>query len=650
MNNLNNSIDNLSLAYIRTLSMEEIDKAGSGHPGIALGAAAILHTLYANIICANPKDPAWYNRDRFVLSAGHGSALLYVVLHLAGYGITTDDLKKFRELGSVTPGHPESGLTPGVDATTGPLGQGIAQAVGFAISEAYMRAKTNGLVNHYVYCLAGDGDLQEGISQEAISLAGNLGLFKLILLYDSNDVQLDTLVEKTNTEDQKKKFVAMGWDYQIVADGNCCGDIKAAIIKAKRSMKPSVIEIKTTIGYGSSLAGCSTVHGMPLPHDEVAKMREGLIPGSFGVAPEVYEYYRNTFLKRGMREYDKWNRKLKKGDFPFLHNVINNDALNLKSLEKITFSGFLATRAAGGAILDAIAKDNPSVMGGSADLATSTKAKGTDMCFSSANNLGRQIKYGVREHAMAGISLGLALDKLHPFASTFLTFADYMKPSIRLAAMQGLPVVFIFTHDSLAVGKDGPTHQPVEQLTMLRSIPNNIVLRPADANETKGAYDFAFKREKGPTCLILSRQKLPDVASKKECVAKGAYILKESKGKVPSGIILASGSEVSLALKVREELSKKGEDVRVVSVPSVELFLMQDKAYRDMVLPPFISSRMAIEMSDAVHFYRLIGSCGVLDNVSGFGASGAECDVLKAFGFTIDNLTQVYLKMKDAIK
>jgi transketolase len=492
-----NSNDRLSIKTLRVLSVEEITKAKSGHPGIALGAAPIIHTLYTKILNSDPLHDQWINRDRFILAAGHGSSLLYSVLHIAGFGLTKSDLESFRQYGSLTPGHPELHLTKGVDATSGPLGQGIPEGVGLAIAEEFLAAKFNQgnyrLIDHYTYVLCGDGDLQEGVTQEAISIAGHLGLKKLIVLYDSNDIQLDGRVDLSNTEKVKDKYTAAGWNYLLVKEGENTDAIEEAILKAKKdSDKPTIIEIKTVIGFGSAAANTSKAHGTPLSDEEVAKMRAELGGSQFEVKEDVYRYYRETFGKRGMECYNSWETAKEEysrldPDLYRLFDKMIHDAIDIDFGNLIHFDSSYnkATRVASGEIINAISKLHPGFLGGSADLSSSTKARGADGDYSKTNRLGRNINFGVREHSMAAISNGIALHQgLKVFCSGFFVFSDYMKPAIRLACLMGLPVTYVFTHDSIAVGEDGPTHEPIEQLTMLRSIPNINVIRPADAHET----------------------------------------------------------------------------------------------------------------------------------------------------------------------
>ncbi len=651
MNNLNpnSNIDNLCIANIRLICAEMIDKAQSGHPGMAIGAAPILHTLYTRFIKASTKDDKWPNRDHFILSGGHASSLIYTILHLAGYNITKSDLQKFRSLNSITPGHPEFGVTPGIDATTGPLGQGMAEAVGIAIAEEYLRAKTDNLINHFTYVLCGDGDMQEGLSQEAISLAGHLSLSNLIVLYDSNDIQLDGEVNKCNTENTKKKYEAMGWFYQLVEDGNNCEEIARAIKKAQNNGKPSLIEVKTIIGYGTKNQGTAKVHGAPLAHEETVEMRTNFGGETFSIKEEVYNYYQGSFIKRGNAAYNKWQKQYKAVDNNELNALLYDsykiDYNNVLTKFDKSFNG--PTRKAGGMLLQELSKVNYGVIGGSADLASSTMAQGADGSFAIDNRLGRHINFGVREHAMASIANGLALHNLRSFCSSFFAFSDYLKPAVRMAGLIGIPTMFIFSHDSIAVGEDGPTHHPIEQLTMLRSIPNVNVIRPADANETREAYILAMESKKTPTVIVLSRQNLPTIfeASVTE-VSKGAYIVVKEEKEIADGILIASGSEVSITLEAQKILKDEGYDVRVVSMPSTTIFNQQSDSYKEEILPKTISRKMAIEMSEAAHYYKYVGTFGRVYGIDKFGVSASGPVVIKEYGFTVEKIVEAFKQLE----
>lgn len=651
-----NNMDHLSIETLKVLSVEQITKANSGHPGIALGAAPIIHTLFTRIMNVSPKHPDWINRDRFILAAGHGSSLLYSVLHLSGYGLEISDLQEFRQFNSLTPGHPESTLTKGVDATSGPLGQGIPAAVGMSIAEAFLGRKYNRdglkLINHYTYVLCGDGDLQEGVTQEAMSLAGHLGLNKLIVLYDSNDIQLDGEVKGTNTEDVKTKYESMNWNYILVKDGVNVDEIEQAILDAKSQDKPTIIEIKTIIGVGTSVANTSKAHGSPLSKEETQKLRDSIGGNPFEVKDSVYEFYRENVINKGNDTHLKWLSI--KSDYTYKYpkeaeefkKIIENDlTIDFDNLIDFADDYKKATRVSSGDILAAISKHNPSVIGGSADLASSTRAKGLDGDFSKTNRLGRNINFGVREHAMAAITNGLALHKgVKPFCSGFFVFSDYMKPAMRLASIMELPVTYVFTHDSIAVGEDGATHQPIEQLTMLRSIPHFNVIRPADAWEVLAAWEVAYKSKNTPTALVLTRQDVTNVTTKTQAknLKCGAYILKKETKKI-DGILVASGSEVELVIKAKEQLAQKGFDVRVVSMPSIYLFEQQSKEYQNSVIPKNIKNVLAVEMSEGAHYYKYIGSYGKLYNINKFGASAPGDVVIENYGFTVDAIVNEFI-------
>lgn len=634
-----NDIEKLSIQTLRVLAVEEINKAKSGHPGIALGAAPIIHTLYSKFLKITPEDDKWLNRDRFVLSAGHGSSLLYAILHLCGF-LKIEDLKSFRKLNSITPGHPESDITPGVDATSGPLGQGIAQAIGMAIAEAHLHAKYPEVIDHYTYVLCGDGDFQEGVAQEAISLAGKLALKKLIVLYDSNDIQLDSKVDVTNIENVRKKFLSMNWNYDFVADGEDIKALERAIERAKEADKPTLIEVKTIIGLGASNQGTPSVHGSPLKEEEVIAMRKALGGEEFTVASNVYEYYQKA-IEKGKKAYKEWNKKV---DNEFLE-LLKPITLDLNILPQYPSDYHAATRVSSGEVLNKLTALYPQLIGGSADLSSSTKVKGADGDFSKENRLGRNIMFGVREHAMAAICNGIALHGvLRPFCSGFFVFSDYMKPAIRMSALMKLPVIYIFTHDSIGVGEDGPTHQPLEQLTMMRSIPNLNVIRPADANEVKAAYKIALESKETPTAIVLTRQNVPNVTTK-VFLEKGAYIIRDEDDF--EGILIASGSEVHLALEAQKLLKEKGKKVRVISIPSTHLFERQDKEYHDKLFPPHITKRLAIELSEGAHLYKYVGLFGKVYSLHHFGLSGKGDDLIKYYQFTPEKIVAEYLKLPD---
>ncbi|MFA5542935.1 MAG: transketolase [Bacilli bacterium] len=640
---MNNRIDDLAINSLRVLSVEAIAKANSGHPGIALGAAPMLHTLFSRFMKYTPNHPDWINRDRFVLSAGHGSSLLYSMLYLNHY-IGVEDLKSFRQLNSITPGHPEVHLTKGVDLSTGPLGQGISMAVGMAMAEAHLNAKFNKLVDHYTYVICGDGDLQEGVTQEAISFAGTLQLSKLIVLYDSNDIQLDGPTIDSFTENTKMKFESLNWDYQLVEDGTSVSDIEKAILKAQKTNKPSLIEIKTIIGLGASNQGTSSVHGSPLKKDEVLEMRSSLGGDAFSVPKEVFEYY-NDVIKNNDEVYDEWIKtKEECNDEIFNNLMLGNINIDFdKMLTNFDKDYNAATRVSGGIIIKELANLNPMLIGGSADLSSSTKVAGVDGIFSFKNRIGRHIKFGVREHAMAAISNGLSLHGgLRPYCSGFFVFSDYMKPAIRLSALMEQPVIYIFTHDSIAVGEDGPTHQPIEQLTMLRSIPNLNVIRPADANETKAAFKIALESKKTPTVIVLTRQDVPTITDNPP-VNKGAYIYSDYDDL--DGIILASGSEVSVCKEAVHILKTKYINVRLVSIPSTNLFDQQSKEYINEILPKNITKRLAVEMSEASHLYKYVGLDGDVYAINTFGKSAKGNEVVEDYGYTAVKIAEAFLKL-----
>lgn len=645
---------NKAINAIRLLGVDAVNAANSGHPGIILGAAPMAYGLFANHMNINVKQPNWFNRDRFILSAGHGSGLLYALNHLVGYNVTINDLKNFRKLGN-TPGHPEYGHTEGVETTSGPLGQGVSNAVGMAISEAHLAARFNkedfNVVDHHTYVIVGDGDLQEGVALESLSLAGHLGLGKLIILFDSNDIQLDGPVNMAYSENHKQKFEAMNFDYHLVEEGMDSDAVSNAIEMAKEaSDKPSIIEIKTVIGYGASKEGTSGVHGAPLG-DDVTKVREvlGWELKPFEISDDIYNHYQETVTKRGLNAYNTWNdlfakyEKAYPEDAKLLNAFLKGDqTLNLEDFKDITNTASAATRNVSGQVIDKLSELNLNFIGGSADLASSTKAKGADGDFSKSNLLGRNINYGVREHAMGAIANGITLHGgLKTFTGAFFVFSDYMKPTLRLASIMNIPTTFVFTHDSVAVGEDGPTHQPVEQLAGIRAIPNHNVIRPADANETVAAWKVAFEATKTPTTIVLTRQ---NVTSLKDTnylgLTKGAYIVGKEINKL-DGILLASGSEVSLAMETKDLLYKEGIDVRVVSMPSMFLFDKQDKKYQNEILPEGIKT-LAIEMASPMPWYKYTKN---VYGVETFGLSAAGDVVVNEFGFTKENISEVFKKI-----
>lgn len=643
---MNNSInmDKLSIDNIRQICLEMIDKAASGHPGMALGSAPLLHTLYTKVLNVSPKHPNWVNRDRFILSSGHASSLLYTILHLSKFNLSMKDLEDFRQLGSITPGHPESYITDGVDASTGPLGQGLAYAVGIAIAEAYMHNMFPGLIDHYTYTLCGDGDIQEGIFYEVLSLAGVLNLNKLIVFYDSNDIQLDGRVDKCYDMDIKKLVEATHWNYLKIEDGNDIDAILKATKKAKKSTKPTLIEVKTIIGYGTKNQGTNKVHGAPIPHDETLELRKKLGGSAFVLPQEVYDYYKKNVYDRGNRSYNKW-AKLPQNEL-FKKFLSNEHKVDFSKIPAFDGSEPMATRNASGMVLKEISKQDPFFIGGAADIASSTKAIVEGGEFNKDNRGGRNILFGVRENAMGSIANAMTMYGLKSFASTFFAFSDYMKPSLRLAAISHLPTLFIFSHDSIAVGEDGPTHQPVDQLSMCRSIPNTYVIRPCDANETRLAYEFAYNQTEIPSIIVLTRQSVPLVAPAQVDLNKGAYILSKEEHRL-DGILIASGSEVKLALDAKEVLKEKGYDIRVVSMPCTKLFDKQTEEYKEYVLPKYVSRKLAIEMGEANHYYKYVGTFGRVFLLSEFGVSGKAKDVINHFEFTKEKIAIEFEKLQN---
>lgn len=640
---------------IRFLGVDAINRANSGHPGIVIGAAPMAYSLFSNHLNVNVENSKWINRDRFVLSAGHGSSLLYALNHLIGYNISIDDLKNFRKVGN-TPGHPEYGHTDGVEATTGPLGQGISNAVGMAIAEAHLAKRFNkeniNLIDHYTYSIVGDGDLQEGVALEAISLAGHLRLGKLIVLFDSNDIQLDGPTNYAISENHQMKFESQNWHYTLVNDGEDLEAINAAIKNAKSIKdKPSLIEVKTVIGRGATKAGTSGVHGSPLG-DDVKNLRKyydwNLEP--FEISEDIYKTYKTNVKERGIKVYNEWKEKLDAyekeypDDFKLLNSFYEtNVVLDLNDFNVIDQSKPTATRNVNGDIINIISKKHLNFLGGSADLTSSTKAKGADGNFGYNNYLGRNINYGVREHAMGAIANGITLHGgLKTFTGAFFVFSDYMKPAMRLASLMKIPTTFVFTHDSIGVGEDGPTHQPIEQLVGLRAIPNMNVIRPADANETIAAWKIAFEATETPTTLVFTRQNVENYKETNyEGVKKGAYIVKHENNRL-DGILLAVGSELELAVIAKELLIKEGIDVRVVSMPSMHLFDLQTKAYREEILPPGIKT-LGIEMAQPMSMYKYTKD---VFGIERFGLSTKGEIIQEEFGFTPYNIKEVFKNIK----
>lgn len=654
-----NKDDQLCVAAIRATCIDGINKAKSGHPGMALGSAPILYTLFARHLVSAPTYPNWINRDRFVLSAGHASMLLYTVLHFAGYQITLDDLKNFRQLDSLTPGHPEYRHTPGIDATSGPLGQGIAQAVGIALAErslAAMYEEGNQLFNHYTYALCGDGCLEEGLSQEAISFAGIQKLNKLILLYDSNKVTLDGDLDLSSNEDTKKRFASCHWNVLEVNDGNDVDAIDNAIKKAKKSKdKPTLIIVHTIIGYGSKNENTCKVHGAPLGDEDgaLAKQKYGYNYAPWEIPETVYETFRNTFIARGNKAIKKWERTFKTykkthlAEATRIEETINNDVSKYIFKELPVFNDDFkdSTRNTSQAILNILNKEIFNLIGGSADVAKSvcTIIKDEKNCTSETPE-GRNINFGIREFAMACIQNGMLLHGgLRTYVGCFLVFSDYMKSAIRMAALSKLPAIYLFSHDSIAVGEDGPTHQPIEQLAMLRAMPNVDVIRPCDATETAAAWKLGLLSSETPTAIILSRQGLPEMkASNYDGVAHGAYIVGKELGEKPDSVIIATGSEVSLAMEAKAKLYNEGIDVRIVSMPSQELFLKTDKEYQLSVLGDDYDHRISVEMLTTFGWGRFARFNMGIDS---FGTSAPANDAIKSFGFTSDALVDLVKKV-----
>ena len=648
---MNSIADNLCVNAIRFLSVDAINKAKSGHPGIALGAAPIIHTLFTRHLVIDPENPNWYNRDRFILSAGHGSSMLYSTLHLSGYDVSIDDLKQFRQLGSKTPGHPEVFHTPGVEVTTGPLGQGIAMGVGMAIAEKHLAAKfnkaDNKIIDHYTYVLCGDGCLQEGVAQEALSLAGTLDLNKLIILYDSNDIQLDGEVSLANTENVKEKYESMNFAYFKVEDGNDVAAIEEAIILAKNSNKPSIIEIKTIIGYGSVNAGDSSVHGSPLGEANTVELRNTLEWSyePFEVPAEAYQFYNQHVILRGDIANTKWNKQLSDyqdeypQDYQLLEAVMNNEiTFNPETLNTYEVGFSDATRNTCSYCVAEISRQIPIFIGGCADLTKTTNARGANGNFTVDTPDGRNICYGVREHAMGAIVNGLTLHGLRGFGGGFLVFSDYMKPAIRLAALMNIPSLFIFSHNSALVGEDGPTHQPIEHLTMLRSIPNCNVINPCDPNETNFAFRLSQETTNNPVVITTTRQKVVTLANTSyEGFKHGAYIIYKEKGSL-DGVIIAAGSEVALAIEVAKKLESEGKNIRVVSMPSMFLFDQQTAEYKEQVIPTGVKS-MAIELAHSMPWYKYSRNVYGVDR---FGLSAPAQHVIEELGFTVEKVLAYY--------
>lgn len=651
------NIDQQSVNAIRILAADAIQKANSGHPGAPLGTAPMMYELFAKHLSHNPRNPKWENRDRFVLSGGHGSAGLYALFHLFGYGISAEDLCNFRQLNSLTPGHPEYGHTVGVECTTGPLGSGLAASVGMAIAEEFLAEKFNrpgfDIIDHYTFVELGDGDMMEGISQEALSLAGTLKLDKLILLYDSNKISIEGDTDPVFAEDVDARMKSLGFSTWTVEDGNDLEAIAKAIEEAKSDREhPSFITVKTKIGYGSPKEGLASSHGEPLGADNVAATKEKLGWPSqepFYVPTEVYENF-TELAKRGQSEEDAWNALYAayKKEYPeveaeyrkMLDQQPDEAALEAADLFEVPEKAE-ATRVSSGRIINKLKDVMPNLIGGSADLGPSNKTyMNGEGDFAPENRGGRNIHFGVRELAMAGIANGLALSGLRPYVGTFFVFSDYAKPMARLAALMNLPVTYVYSHDSIGVGEDGPTHQPIEHMASYRSIPNMVVFRPADAKETAAGWTLSAKRTTGPTALILTRQNVPQLEETSKEAVKGAYILRDSKAELPQGILIASGSEVAPTLKAAQLLEKEGIDVRVVSMPSMELFEMQPEDYRESILPRKVKARTAVEASKDFGWGRYVGLDGEVVGMKSFGVSAPGSQLFDYFGFTPENIAE----------
>ncbi|AZN42993.1 transketolase [Paenibacillus albus] len=657
------SIDQLSIDTIRTLAIDSIEKANSGHPGMPMGAAPMGYQLFAKTMNHNPSNPTWINRDRFVLSAGHGSMLLYSLLHLSGYDLPIEELQNFRQWGSKTPGHPEFGHTAGVDATTGPLGQGIAMAVGMAMAEAQLGATYNkqdlNVIDHYTFAICGDGDLMEGVASEAASLAAHLKLGKLVVLYDSNDISLDGELNLSFSENVQGRFEAYGWQVLRVEDGNDVAALGAAVAAAQADLsKPTLIEVKTTIGYGSpnkgGKGGHLGTHGSPLGADETVLTKEfyGWEHGAFTVPAEVRTHFAGV-KERGEKANAAWDTLFAsyKAAYPELaaqfETAISGNLPEGWDADLPAYAPTdkaLSTRVASGNALNGLAKNIPNLIGGSADLESSTMThlKGLPV-FKPGSYEGRNVYFGVREFAMAAAINGMSLHGgVKVYGATFFVFTDYLRPAVRLSALMKQPVVYVLTHDSIAVGEDGPTHEPIEQLASLRIIPQLTVLRPADANETSAAWAYALADADQPVALVLTRQNLPILEGTAEQarggIAKGAYVVSEAAGGKPQAQLIATGSEVQLAVAAQKALAEEGINVRVISMPSFDLFERQSKAYKDSVILPDVKARLAIEMASPFGWERYVGDQGAVLGINTFGASAKGDRVIAEYGFTVENV------------
>lgn len=655
------NMDNLTTNTLRILSAEAVEKANSGHPGLPLGAAPMAYTLWGKVMNHDSKNPNWINRDRFILSAGHGSALLYSLLHVFDYGVTKEDLENFRQLDSKTPGHPEYGHTVGIETTTGPLGQGLANSVGMAMAEAHLaktfNTKDEKIIDHYTYVICGDGDMMEGVGYEATSLAGTLGLGKLIVLYDSNSITIEGGTDLAFREDVVKRFDAQGWETFEVEDGNDIEKIYETVLKAKQNLdKPSLIKITTEIGFGSpSKQGKSAAHGAPLGAEDLKGTKEyfNWSEEDF-VVPKDVKNYMEKLIDNGHKSFESWEKlyeRYKKNN-PELaekfESYFNLD-LPMDYLESEEFWNFdkdLSTRVASGMLINRLAERVPNLIGGSADLAPSNNTYMNNReDFSKENYKGTNLRFGVREHAMAAAVNGLYLHGgLRPYGGTFFIFSDYMKPSMRLSALMELPVTYILTHDSIGVGEDGPTHQPIEQMAMLRALPNFNIFRPCDARETAAAWYSSLTSKKTPTGLALTRQNLPLLEGTGKDALKGGYIVKKEKDELQM-ILLASGSEVQLVYEAADLLEGKGIGTRVVSMPCFSIFEKQSKEYREEVLPKSITKRLAVEAGSELGWYKYVGLDGDVIAMKGFGASGPADELFKRFGFTIENVVAKALEL-----
>lgn len=650
-------ISNLSIATIRSLGIDTINKANSGHPGMVLGSAPALYTLFNKELNIYNKEAEWINRDRFVLASGHASALLYSMLHLTGFDVTIDDLKNFRQLNSRTPGHPEIEMTHGVDASSGPLGQGIPMAAGMAMAEKFLASQYNkenfDIIDHYTYVLCGDGDMQEGVTYEAASLAGHLSLGKLIVLYDANKVTLDGPLSMSFSENVKKRYEACNWQVLEVKNGNDINEIHKAIKKGKKEQfKPTLIIINTVIGFGSANQGTNKVHGAPLGKEDGknAKLSYGFDHDEFYVPEEVYEDFKKKTIKRGKSKFNKWNKLFNeyKEQYPteakqLEDSIAGKYSLNIDELLKNYPVGHNdATRNTSLEVIQEVAKQNPTFLSGTADLASSTKTKIKDEDdFSVENYNGRNLVFGIREFAMVAIMNGMTLHKgVKVSAGGFLVFSDYFKAAVRMACLMKLPIILPLSHDSIAVGEDGPTHQPIEQFAMLRSIPNMHVIRPGDAVEMAAAWKLAIESTENPTALILTRQNVETMEnSSVEGVSKGAYVIGKEENHLDA-IIIASGSEVNLAMKAKKVLFEKGIDVRVVSMPCQEFFDQQDEQYKEAVLPNAMRKRLSVEMASSFGWHKYVGLDGITMSIDEFGKSAPAQDVIQSYGFTVDGVVE----------